>query len=246
MICAPEAGFSAHSQAIDAKLPGVRVLIIEDELLMAASLKQGLEAEGYVVDVAHDGIDGLWRATEFEFDAVLLDIMLPGINGFVVAQRLRALGRDVPILMLTAKDGELDQAEALDIGADDFLSKPFSYPVLLARLRALIRRGSSPQSAVLVVGDLRIDVATHECWRGEVPVELTPKEFALIEFLAHHPGAVLTKAELLRHVWDDDRFNGNVVEVYVGYLRRKIDVPFGRTSIETVRGSGYRLVAQAG
>ena len=133
-------------------------MIIEDELLMAASLKQGLEAEGYVVDVAHDGVDGLWRATEFDFDAVLLDIMLPGINGFVVAQRLRELGRDVPILMLTAKDGELDQAEALDIGADDFLSKPFSYPVLLARLRALIRRGSSPQSAVLVVGDLRIDV----------------------------------------------------------------------------------------
>ena len=224
----------------------MRILIIEDELLMAASLKQGLEAEGYVVDVAHDGVDGLWKATEFEFDAVLLDIMLPGINGFVVAQRLRAIGRDVPILMLTAKDGELDQAEALDIGADDFLSKPFSYPVLLARLRALIRRGSSSQSAVIVVGDLRIDVATHECWRGDVPVELTPKEFALIEFLAHHAGVVLTKAELLRHVWDDERFNGNVVEVYVGYLRRKIDAPFGRTSIETVRGSGYRLVAQAG
>jgi two-component system, OmpR family, response regulator len=223
----------------------VRVLIIEDEVLMAASLKQGLEAEGYVVDVAHDGIDGLWRTTEFEFDAVLLDIMLPGINGFVVAQRLRELGRDVPILMLTAKNGELDQAEALDIGADDFLSKPFSYPVLLARLRALIRRGSSPQSALLVVGDLRIDVSTHECWRGEVRVELTPKEFALIEFLAHHAGVVVTKAELLRHVWDDERLDGNVVEVYIGYLRRKIDAPFGRSSIETVRGSGYRLVAQA-
>jgi two-component system OmpR family response regulator len=221
-------------------------LIVEDELLMAASLRHGLEAEGYVVEVAHDGVEGLWRATEFEFDAVLLDIMLPGLNGFVVAQRLRALGRDVPILMLTAKDGEFDQAEALDIGADDYLSKPFSYAVLLARLRALIRRGSSRQSAILVVGDLRIDVASHECWRGGMPVELTAKEFALIEFLAHHAGAVVTKSELLRHVWDDDRVNGNVVEVYVGYLRRKIDAPFGRSSIETVRGSGYRLVAQAG
>ena len=160
---------------------------------MATSLQHGLEAEGYVVEVAHDGIDGLWRATEFEFDAVLLDIMLPGLNGFVVAQRLRERGRDVPILMLTAKSGELDQAEALDIGADDFLSKPFSYPVLLARLRALIRRGSSQKSALLVVGDLRIDVSTHECWRGAMPVQLTAKEFALIEVLAHRAGAVVTR-----------------------------------------------------
>jgi DNA-binding response OmpR family regulator len=222
----------------------VRVLIIEDERSMAASLKRGLESEGYLVDVSHDGLDGLWKATEFAFDAVVLDIMLPGMNGFSVAERLRAAGRDVPILMLTAKHGDLDQAEALDIGADDFLSKPFSYPVLLARLRALIRRGSSPNSAVLAVGDLRVDLVTHHCWRGEVAIALTSKEFALLEFLAHRPGALVTKEELLRHVWNDDRFDPNVVEVYIGYLRRKIDTPFGCRSIETVRGSGYRLVAQ--
>ena len=213
---------------------------------MAASLRRGLEAEGYVVDVATDGIDGLWRATEFDFDAVLLDIMLPGLNGYVVAQQLRARGRAVPILMLTAKEGEFDQTEALDIGADDFLSKPFSYPVLLARLRALIRRGSTTQSATLTVGDLVVEVTTHRCWRGDVPIDLTSKEFALLAFLAHREGSVLTKEELLHHVWDDERLDPNVVEVYIGYLRRKIDAPFDRTSIETVRGRGYRLVAQEG
>ena len=195
-----------------------------------------------MVDVAHDGIDGLWRATEFAFDAVLLDIMLPGLNGFAVAERLRAAGRDVPILMLTAKDGDLDLAEALDTGADDFLSKPFSYPVLLARLRALIRRGSSGQSSVITVGDLRVDLAAHRCWRGATEIELTAREDALLTFLALRAGTVVSKADLLRHVWPDDETDPNAVEVYVGYLRRKIDAPFGRASIETVRGRGYRLV----
>jgi len=222
----------------------MKVLIVEDEASLAASLKRGLEAEGYSVDVAVDGIDGLWRATEFDFEIVLLDIMLPGLNGFEVAEQLRARGRDVPILMLTAKHGDLDLAEALDIGADDFLSKPFSYPVLLARMRALIRRGSNGQAATLTVGDLVINVATHRCHRGTVAIDLTAKEFALLAFLAHRAGEVVSKADLLHHVWDGDRFDPNVVEVYIGYLRRKIDVPFGCSSIETVRGRGYRLVPQ--
>jgi DNA-binding response OmpR family regulator len=222
----------------------VKVLIIEDEVSLAASLKRGLEAEGYSVDVAVDGVDGLWQATEFDFEVVLLDIMLPGLNGFEVAEQLRARGRDVPILMLTAKRGDLDLAEALDIGADDFLSKPFSYPVLLARMRALIRRGSNGQAATLTVGDLEINLAAHRCQRGTVAIDLTAKEFALLAFLAHRAGTVISKEDLLHHVWDGDRFDPNVVEVYIGYLRRKVDVPFGCSSIETVRGRGYRLVAQ--
>ena len=222
----------------------MRVLIVEDEVSMATSLRRGLEAEGYVVEVVHDGLEGYWRAREFRFDAMVLDIMLPGLNGFLVAQRLRDAGETVPILMLTAKDGELDQAEALDTGADDFLSKPFSYPVLLARLRALIRRGSTSQSAVFTIGDLRVDMGKHRCWRGEAEIELTAKEFALLAYLAHREDRVVTKDELLSHVWDGmDSYATNVVEVYIGYLRRKIDAPFGCNSIETLRGTGYRLVA---
>jgi two-component system OmpR family response regulator len=224
----------------------VKVLVVEDEVSMALSLRHGLEAEGYQVDVSHDGLDGLWRATEFDFDAILLDIMLPGLNGFLVARRLREIGRTTPIMMLTAKSGDLDQAEALDLGADDYLAKPFSYPLLLARLRALIRRGSTRQTATFTVGDLRLDISAHRCWRGDEAVDLTPKEFALLAYLAHREGEAVTKPELLHHVWDDDAIDTNVVEVYVGYLRRKIDTPFGRTSLETVRGSGYRLVAQGG
>jgi len=221
----------------------MRVLIVEDEESMAASLRTGLEAEGYIVEVAYDGLDGLWRATEFDFDAMVLDIMLPGLNGFVVADRLRQAGRRVPILMLTAKNGEFDQAEALDTGADDFLSKPFSFPVLLARLRALIRRGSTGQTAVVTVGDLRIDTSQHRCWRGDSHIELTSKEFALLAYLAHRENEVVTRRDILHHVWDGkDDFDTNVVDVYIGYLRRKIDTPFGRSSIETVRGNGYRLV----
>jgi DNA-binding response OmpR family regulator len=220
----------------------MRVLIVEDEESMAASLRTGLEAEGYVVEVARDGVDGLWRASEFEFDAMVLDIMLPGLNGFVVAERLRHAGRRVPILMLTAKNGEFDQAEALDTGADDFLSKPFSFPVLLARLRALIRRGTTGQTAVVTLGDLRIDTSQHRCWRGDSHINLTSKEFALLAYLVHRENEVVTRRDILRHVWDGkDDFDTNVVDVYIGYLRRKIDTPFGRSSIETVRGSGYRL-----
>lgn len=220
----------------------VRLLVIEDEQAMAAALQRGLLAEGYVVEVSRDGEDGLWRALEFEFDAVVLDIMLPKLNGFLVARGIREAGCDVPILMLSAKDGEYDLAEALDLGADDYLSKPFSYPVLLARLRALIRRGSTARSAVLVAGDLRVDVAEHRCWRGDAEISLSPKEFALASYLMLHVGELLDKQDILRHVWDDsDAFDSNVVEVYVGYLRRKLDKPFGRACIETVRGRGYRL-----
>jgi DNA-binding response OmpR family regulator len=223
----------------------MRVLIVEDEPSMANSLRVGLESEGYIVDVSHDGIDGLWRATEFSYDAMVLDLMLPGLNGFIVARRLREAGRDVPILMLSAKDGDLDQAEALDTGADDFLGKPFSYPLLLARIRALIRRTSSRLSSLVEVGDLRLDVSAHRCWRGDVEIELTAREDALLAYLAHRAGDVVGKAELLRHVWPDEDTDVNAVEVYIGYLRRKIDTPFGRTTIETVRGRGYRLAVDA-
>jgi DNA-binding response OmpR family regulator len=222
----------------------MRVLIVEDEPSMANSLRIGLEVEGYIVDVCSDGVDGLWRATEFGYDAMILDIMLPGLNGFVVARRLREAGRSVPILMLSAKDGDLDQAEALDTGADDFLGKPFSYPLLLARLRALIRRSSARASSVVVIDDLRLDLAAHRCHRGDVEIELTPREDALLGYLAHRAGHVVSKAELLRHVWPDEDTDANAVEVYIGYLRRKIDAPFGRSTIETVRGRGYRLATE--
>ena len=211
---------------------------------MANSLRIGLESEGYIVDVAHDGLDGLWRATEFSYDAMVLDIMLPGLNGFLVARRVREAGCDVPILMLSAKDGDLDQAEALDTGADDFLGKPFSYPLLLARLRALIRRSSARPSSVVVIDDLRLDLAAHRRWRGEVEIELTAREDALLAYLAHRAGEVVSKAELLRHVWPDEDTDANAVEVYIGYLRRKIDAPFGRATIQTVRGRGYRLASE--
>jgi DNA-binding response OmpR family regulator len=225
----------------------MRVLLVEDEDSMARSLRRGLTSEGYVVDVSPDGEDGLWRATEFDYDVVVLDLMLPRLNGFEVAARLREAGSRVPILMLTAKVGELDQAEALDAGADDFLSKPFSYPVLLARLRALIRRDSLQRSSVLTAGDLRVDVSQRRCWRGEEEVMLTAREFAVLVYLLHHEGELVSKQELLRHVWEDDEaVTPNTVEVFVGYLRRKIDTPFDRQTIETVRGGGYRLVVDGG
>jgi two-component system OmpR family response regulator len=220
----------------------MRVLLVEDEESMAGSLRRGLEAEGYIVEHARDGEDGLWMATEFEFDAIVLDIMIPKLNGFAVTRKLREAGRDVPILMLTAKVGELDQTEALDSGADDFLSKPFSYPVLLARLRALIRRGSTATTAVISLGDLRVDFAQRQCWRGDTALVLTPKEFHLLAYMAMHSGTVLTKATLLQHVWHEGPdMDTNVVEVYIGYLRKKIDLPFDRHSIETIRGHGYRI-----
>jgi len=224
----------------------VRVLIVEDEASMATSLRRGLEAEGYAVDVATDGEDGLWRATEESFDAVVLDLMVPKLNGFRVASALRAAGNDVPILVLTAKDGEWDQADALDRGADDYLTKPFSYAVLLARLRALVRRSRGSTGPELVAGDLRLDPAAHRCWRGEVEIELTAREFAVLETLILRAGHVVSKTDLLEHVWGGELdVTANAVEVYVGYVRRKVDVAFGRSSIETVRGVGYRLVADA-
>jgi two-component system OmpR family response regulator len=224
----------------------VRVLVVEDEVRLAAYLKRGLEAEGFAVDVAQTGTDGLWMATEQPYDIIVLDIMLPGMNGYKVCESLRKADNWVPILMLTAKDGEYDEAEALDTGADDFLSKPFSFVVLLARLRALMRRGSPERPPVLSVGTLTMDPSTHEVHRGDTPIAVTPREYALLEYLMRHPAEVLPKTDILGHVWDWE-FEGdpNIVEVYVGYLRKKIDAPFGLETIRTVRGLGYRLVPDA-
>lgn len=210
---------------------------------MARSLSRGLKAEGYTVDVAADGEEGLERGLSGSYDVVILDLMLPKMSGYEVVSRLKGSGVRSPVLMLTAKQGEFDQTESLDSGADDFLSKPFSYPVLLARLRALIRRGGSPGGAVLEYGDLRLDTATHRCWRGGEEVPLTRRELSLLTYLLHRPQQVVSKAELLDHVWDPtaDR-DPNVVEVYVGYLRRKLDQPGRASHVETVRSLGYRLV----
>ncbi|HZA20240.1 MAG TPA: response regulator transcription factor [Actinomycetota bacterium] len=225
----------------------MRVLVVEDEKRLAAGLKRGLEAEGFATDVALDGTDGLWMARENPYDVIVLDIMLPGINGFKVCATLRDEGNWTPILMLTAKDGELDEAEALDTGADDYLTKPFSYVVLVARLRALMRRGARERPAVLEAGDLRFDPGARRATRGETHVELTAREMALLEFLLRHKGEVVSKREILDHVWDYD-FEGdpNIVEVYVRHLRNKLDRPFGRAAIETLRGAGYRLAADGG
>jgi DNA-binding response OmpR family regulator len=222
------------------------VLVVEDEPSMSASLKRGLEAEGFIVDVAEDGTTGLWMAMEFTFEAILLDVMLPGINGFVVARRLREAGRSVPILMLTAVDGHLDQADALDEGADDYVTKPFHFEVLLARLRALIRRAAGRSTPVLAAGDLSVDAAARRAYRGETEIALTAREFALLEYFVHRQGEVVSKSDLLRQVWEDDEaVSLNAVEVYVGYLRKKIDAPFGVSTLETVRGCGYRLECAA-
>ena len=222
----------------------VRILVVEDEHRLAGLLKDGLTREGFAVDLAHDGPEGLWLATEQPYDVIVLDVMLPGLHGYGVCAKLREAGNWAPILMLTAKDGEYDEAEALDTGADDWLSKPFSYVVLLARLRALVRRGARERPAVLTVGDLRIDPAALKCSRGDVQIALTPKEFAILHCLARRAGEVVPKSELLSHAWDF-AYNGdsNVVEVYISALRRKIDRPFGRTTLVTVRGAGYRLEA---
>jgi DNA-binding response OmpR family regulator len=225
----------------------MRVLVVEDEKRLAAGLKKGLEAEGFATDVALNGTDGLWMARENPYDAIVLDLMLPGINGYRICATLREEGVWTPILMLTAKDGEFDEAEALDTGADDYVTKPFSYVVLLARLRALIRRGAGARPAVLEAGDLRFDPASRRTWRADGTVELTAREAALLEFLLRHRGEVVSKREILDHVWDYD-FEGdpNIVEVYVRHLRNKLDRPFGRRAIETVRGAGYRLAADGG
>ena len=200
-----------------------------------------------MVDVAHDGVDGLHLAREGGYDAVVLDVMLPKLSGYRVCQALRAEQNWVPVLMLSAKDGEYDEADGLDVGADDYLTKPFSYVVLAARLRALLRRGARPRPAVLTAGDLHLDPAARTVRRGERGIELTAREFALLEYLMRRAGQVVAKAELLEHVWDSyDSLDLNVVEVYVGYLRRKIDVPFGRGALQTVRGAGYRLAVDGG
>jgi DNA-binding response OmpR family regulator len=222
----------------------MRLLVVEDEVRLAAALARGLSAEGFTVDVQHDGPGGLDAARHGDYDAVILDIMLPGLNGYKIIQTLRAEQNWVPVLMLSAKDGEYDQSDGLDAGADDYLTKPFSYVVLLARIRALLRRGVRARPAVLSAGDLTLDPATKEVSRGGRPIELTPREFALLEYLLRRGEAVVSKIELLDHVWDaPEDTDPNVVEVYVGYLRRKIDTPFGRSSLRTVRGAGYRLVA---
>jgi len=223
------------------------VLVVEDEVGLATGLRNGLEAEGFAVDVALDGTDGLWNAREHPYDVIVLDIMLPGVNGFQLCATLRDEGRWTPILMLTAKDGELDEAEALDTGADDYLIKPFSYVVLVARLRALLRRGARERPAVLEAGDLRLDPASRQVWRGETEVSLTARELSLLEFLMRRRGEVVSKREILDHVWDYD-FEGdpNIIEVYVRHLRNKVDRPFGREAIGTSRGAGYRLAAGGG
>jgi DNA-binding response OmpR family regulator len=199
------------------------------------------------VDVASNGVDGLWLARERPPDAIVLDIMLPGLNGYVICRTLRAEEIWTPILMLTAKDGEWDQVEALDTGADDYLTKPFSHAVLVARLRALLRRGTAERPAILAAGDLRLDPAARRAWRGQTELDLTTRETALLEFLLRRRGEVLSKHEILTHVWDF-AFDGdpNIVEVYIGHLRRKVDRPFGRTAIRTLRGAGYRLEADGG
>ncbi len=220
----------------------MRLLLVDDEERLAAAMKRGLMREGFAVDTAADGEEGLRLAEENEYDAIILDIMLPKRNGYQVCADLREAGIWTPILMLTAKHGEHDHAEALDTGADDFLTKPFSYVVLVAHLRALIRRTSRVRPTILSVADLRLDPARHRCWRGDVEVELTPRQFALLEFFMMHPGDVLSKTEILEHVWDDSSdMDLNIVEVYVGYLRKKIDIPFSRSSIQTLRLVGYRL-----
>jgi two-component system, OmpR family, response regulator len=225
----------------------MRVLVVEDEHRLAAGVRAGLEAEGFAVDVSPDGPDGLWRAREHPYDAIVLDLMLPGMNGFKVCRQLREEHNWTPILVLTAKDGEWDQVEALDTGADDYLTKPFSTAVLVARLRALLRRGARPRPAVLAAGDLRLDPAARRAWRGEVELQLTARELSLLELFLRRKGEVLSKSDVLASVWDD-YFEGdpNIVEVYVAHLRNKLDRPFGRAALETVRGSGYRLDADGG
>ena len=225
----------------------MRALIVEDELKMAALLRRGLVEEGYATDVAHTGEDALRMARSTAYDAIVLDVMLPGLDGFGVCRELRSSGVWTPILMLTARDDVLDRVAGLDAGADDYLTKPFSFAELLARLRALARRTLAERPTVLVAGSLRLDPATQQVWRGDVAIELSAKEFALLETFMRRPGQVLSRRDLLEHTWDGANENrSNVVDVYVGYLRTKLDRPFGRRSIETVRRSGYRLRVDGG
>jgi len=225
----------------------MRLLVVEDDRPLARALEQSLVAEGFVVDIAHDGDDGLWRATEEQYDAIVLDLMLPGRNGYQVCADLRAQGVWTPIVILTAKDGEFDEAEALDTGADDFIRKPFSPVVLAARVRALLRRVVRERPAVLTCGDLSLDPAEHRCERDGQRIDLTAKEFVVLEYLMRTAGEVSSKLEILEHVWDF-AYDGdpNLVEVSISSLRRKIDLPFGRSAITTIRGRGYRLESDGG
>jgi two-component system OmpR family response regulator len=224
----------------------VRVLVVEDEAKMAALVRKALELEGYSVDIAQNGTDAVWLATENEYDSIVLDVMIPEPDGFEVCRRLRADGRWAPILLLTARDSVDDRVVGLDAGADDYLPKPFSFDELYARLRALTRRGAPQRPPVLEVGDLRLDPATHRVTRGGKEVELSPKEFALLDLFMRHQDEVLSRTKILEHVWDF-AYDGtsNVVDVYVRYLREKIDRPFDRRTLETVRGVGYRLRSDA-
>jgi two-component system OmpR family response regulator len=225
----------------------MRVLIVEDEVKMAALIRRGLEREGMAVDAAADGEEGLWRAEAVEYDAIILDLMLPGIDGLEVCRRLRESGVWSPILMMTARDAVRDRVAGLDRGADDYLTKPFSYAELLARLRAIVRRGRPERPTELRVGDLRLDPATRQAWRGGSEVVLSAKEFALLETFMRRPGEVLTRFQLLEHAWDYEYENrSNIIDSYVRFVRGKVDRPFGVESIETVRGVGYRLRPDGG
>jgi two-component system, OmpR family, response regulator len=225
----------------------VRVLIVEDDVRMAAAIRRGLRFEGLVVDIAAGGEQALRTVGATDYDAIVLDVMMPGLDGFETCRRLRAGGVWVPVLMLTARDAVEDRVRGLDGGADDYLTKPFALTELTARLRALVRRGPAERPAVLAAGDLRLDPATRDAWRGEVAIELSAREFALLETFLRRPGQVLSQKQLLDAAWDlGSDVRSNVVEVYVRYLREKIDRPFGVTSIETVRGAGYRLRKDGG
>jgi two-component system OmpR family response regulator len=225
----------------------LRVLLVEDEPKMAALLRRGLEREAMSIDVASTGENALWMAGSTEYDAILLDVMLPGIDGFEVCRRLRGDGVGAPILMLTARDGIRDRVAGLDGGADDYLTKPFSYAELLARLRALLRRGPIERPPMLEVGDLRLDPIGRRVWRGDAEIELSAKEFAILETFMRHPGDVLSRFQLLEHAWDYEYENrSNVVDSFIRLIRLKIDKPFGVRSVETVRGAGYRLREDGG
>jgi DNA-binding response OmpR family regulator len=225
----------------------MRLLVVEDEVRLALALQRGLVAEGFTVDLSHDGEDGLAKARTGQYDGIVLDVMLPKLSGYRVCQRLRAENLWVPVLMLTAKGGEYDEADGLDLGADDYLTKPFSFVVLVARLRAMLRRGQARRSPVLSAGDLTLDPSRRRVARGDTQISLTPREYSLLEYLLRCRGALVSKAEILRNVWDP-QFDGdpNVVEVYMSYLRKKVDAPFGRHSLVTVRGMGYRLASDGG
>jgi two-component system OmpR family response regulator len=225
----------------------MRVLMVEDEVRLADTVRRGLTDSGFVVELVHDGEDAVWAATEHSYDVIVLDIMLPKLNGYKVLEQLRERGVWTPVLMLTAKDGEYDQTDAFDLGADDYLTKPFSFLVLIARLRALIRRGGPERPVVLTAGDLTLDPARRRVERAGQELTLTPREYGLLEYLMRHRGDTVSKPEILAGVWDP-AFDGdpNVVEVYIRYLRLKIDAPFARRSIETIRGMGYRLDPEGG